>query len=227
TSSRIMSSTIETRLPLLPSTMNISEDGAALFSYVSEKDQGDIVKEFDMLDLMALEGQNSRLKGDVVGDKNIGQSEAKSQSTLKGWSEKVKSCFMKEDMFKRVWWQGLLDKLRPGRNIFDWDNQAKEPAVLQPAVARVQPNAVRGQPETQNEPAGDLQALDISWHQRIFFASAELKFNCLFLMPVVDKLPALLREDLESAFEDDLDNIFDITNLRHALGSGNGKPKAR
>ncbi|KAF3435179.1 hypothetical protein FNV43_RR22266 [Rhamnella rubrinervis] len=51
-----------------------------------------------------------------------------------------------------------------------------------------------------------------------FLASAELKFNCFLLMPVVDKLPALLREDLESAFEDDLDNIFDISNLRHSLG---------
>ncbi|KAI3810334.1 hypothetical protein L1987_19946 [Smallanthus sonchifolius] len=51
-----------------------------------------------------------------------------------------------------------------------------------------------------------------------FLASAELKFNCFFLMPIVDKLPALLREDLESAFEDDLDNVFDITNLRHSLG---------
>lgn len=51
-----------------------------------------------------------------------------------------------------------------------------------------------------------------------FLASVELKFNCFLLMPVVDKLPALLREDLESAFEDDLDNVFDITNLRHSLG---------
>ncbi|KAM1392387.1 hypothetical protein ACFX2I_019968 [Malus domestica] len=51
-----------------------------------------------------------------------------------------------------------------------------------------------------------------------FLASAELKFNCFLLMPVVDKLPALLREDLKSAFEDDLDNIFDITNLRRLLG---------
>ncbi|KAH9686237.1 Dynamin-like protein ARC5 [Citrus sinensis] len=50
-----------------------------------------------------------------------------------------------------------------------------------------------------------------------FLASAELKFNCFLLMPVVDKLPALLREDLESAFEGDLDNVFDITNLRHSL----------
>lgn len=36
-------------------------------------------------------------------------------------------------------------------------------------------------------------------------------------MPVVDKLPAMLREDLESAFEDDLDTVFDITNLRHSV----------
>ncbi|KAK1299844.1 Dynamin-like protein ARC5 [Acorus calamus] len=50
-----------------------------------------------------------------------------------------------------------------------------------------------------------------------FLASTELKFNCFLLMPVVDKLPALLREDLESAFEDDLDNVFDITQLRHSL----------
>ncbi|KAL5787635.1 hypothetical protein ACOSP7_004584 [Xanthoceras sorbifolium] len=50
-----------------------------------------------------------------------------------------------------------------------------------------------------------------------FLASAELKFNCFLLMPVVDKLPALLREDLESAFEDDMDNVFDLTNLRHSL----------
>ncbi|KAG6506332.1 hypothetical protein ZIOFF_031655 [Zingiber officinale] len=51
-----------------------------------------------------------------------------------------------------------------------------------------------------------------------FLVSTELKFNCFFLMPVVDKLPALLREDLESAFGDDLDHIFDITQLRHLLG---------
>ncbi|TYK06980.1 dynamin-like protein ARC5 [Cucumis melo var. makuwa] len=50
-----------------------------------------------------------------------------------------------------------------------------------------------------------------------FLASAELKFNCFLLMPVVDKLPALLREDLDSAFENELDNVFDITNLVHSL----------
>lgn len=36
-------------------------------------------------------------------------------------------------------------------------------------------------------------------------------------MPVVDKLPALLREDLQFAFEDDMDNVFDISNLKHLL----------
>ncbi|KAJ1402278.1 P-loop containing nucleoside triphosphate hydrolase [Sesbania bispinosa] len=51
-----------------------------------------------------------------------------------------------------------------------------------------------------------------------FLVSTELKFNCFLLMPIVDKLPASLREDLESAFEDDLDNVFDITNLHHSLG---------
>ncbi|KAH6757360.1 P-loop containing nucleoside triphosphate hydrolases superfamily protein [Perilla frutescens var. hirtella] len=50
-----------------------------------------------------------------------------------------------------------------------------------------------------------------------FLASTELKFNCFLLMPVVDKLPALLRADLDSAFED-VDNVFDISNMRHSLG---------
>ncbi|ERM97732.1 dynamin-like protein ARC5 [Amborella trichopoda] len=50
-----------------------------------------------------------------------------------------------------------------------------------------------------------------------FLASSELKFNCFLLMPVIDKLPALLREDLESAFEDDLDSVFNIMHLRHSL----------
>ncbi|CAL0324530.1 unnamed protein product [Lupinus luteus] len=50
-----------------------------------------------------------------------------------------------------------------------------------------------------------------------FLVSTELKFNCFLLMPIVDKLPALIREDLESAFEDDLDSVFDITNLQNSL----------
>ncbi|KAL8536116.1 hypothetical protein ACS0TY_011662 [Phlomoides rotata] len=50
-----------------------------------------------------------------------------------------------------------------------------------------------------------------------FLASTELKFNCFLLMPVVDKLPALLREDLDSVFED-VDHVFDISTMRHSLG---------
>ncbi|XP_057803948.1 dynamin-like protein ARC5 [Salvia miltiorrhiza] len=50
-----------------------------------------------------------------------------------------------------------------------------------------------------------------------FLASTELKFNCFLLMPVVDKLPALLRADLESTFAD-VDNVFDISTMRHSLG---------
>ncbi|KAJ0088428.1 hypothetical protein Patl1_33023 [Pistacia atlantica] len=58
------------------------------------------------------------------------------------------------------------------------------------------------------------------WNRRLAPSSERIVyalFNCFLLMPVVDKLPALLREDLESAFEDDLDNVFDITNLRYSL----------
>ncbi|GBG59025.1 hypothetical protein CBR_g24372 [Chara braunii] len=50
-----------------------------------------------------------------------------------------------------------------------------------------------------------------------FVASAELKFNCFFLMPMVDKFPAMLRETLESAYEDDLDNVFDVAEARRTL----------
>ncbi|XP_038708035.1 dynamin-like protein ARC5 isoform X2 [Tripterygium wilfordii] len=51
-----------------------------------------------------------------------------------------------------------------------------------------------------------------------FLASTELKFNCFLLMPIVEKLPALLREDIESSFQDDLDTVFDISNLSSSLG---------
>eukprot|EP00250_Pteridium_aquilinum_P033868 c6523_g1_i1 orf=228-3032(+) len=50
-----------------------------------------------------------------------------------------------------------------------------------------------------------------------FVTAAELKFNCFFLMPVVDKFPALLRDDLEVAFEEDLDSVFDVAQARRAL----------
>nr|BAH23784.1 dynamin-related protein 5B-3 [Physcomitrium patens]BAH23785.1 dynamin-related protein 5B-3 [Physcomitrium patens] len=48
-------------------------------------------------------------------------------------------------------------------------------------------------------------------------ASAEMKFNCFFLMPVVDTFPSLLREDLETAFEQDIDHVFDVTQARRTL----------
>jgi hypothetical protein len=35
----------------------------------------------------------------------------------------------------------------------------------------------------------------------------ELKFNCFFLMPVVDTFPTRLREELEAAYMDDLDEV--------------------
>lgn len=45
----------------------------------------------------------------------------------------------------------------------------------------------------------------------------ELKFNCFFLMPVVDAFPTRLREELEAAYEEDLDDVFDVAAVRAAL----------
>lgn len=49
--------------------------------------------------------------------------------------------------------------------------------------------------------------------------SVELKFNCFFLMPVVDSFPTRLREELEAAYDDDIDEVFDVTAVRNALES--------
>lgn len=47
--------------------------------------------------------------------------------------------------------------------------------------------------------------------------AVELKFNCFFLMPVVDAFPTRLREELEAAYEEDLDDVFDVAAVRAAL----------
>ena len=50
-----------------------------------------------------------------------------------------------------------------------------------------------------------------------FVQSVELKFNCFFLMPLIDTFPARLREELECAYEEDLDEVFDVAAVRIAL----------
>lgn len=49
--------------------------------------------------------------------------------------------------------------------------------------------------------------------------AVELKFNCFFLMPVVDTFPTKLREELEAAYDEDIDEVFDVTAVRNALES--------
>lgn len=45
-----------------------------------------------------------------------------------------------------------------------------------------------------------------------------MKFNCFFLMPVIDVFPMKLREELEVAYDADLDAVFDIQAVRpHSL----------
>ena len=38
-------------------------------------------------------------------------------------------------------------------------------------------------------------------------------------MPVVDSFPTRLREELECAYDDDIDEVFDVTAVRNALES--------
>ena len=37
--------------------------------------------------------------------------------------------------------------------------------------------------------------------------AVELKFNCFFLMPLIDTFPTRLREELEAAYDEDLDEV--------------------
>lgn len=48
----------------------------------------------------------------------------------------------------------------------------------------------------------------------VWLQAAELKFNCFFLMPVIDVFPMKLREELEVAYDADLDAVFDIQAVR-------------
>lgn len=41
-------------------------------------------------------------------------------------------------------------------------------------------------------------------------------------MPLVDTFPALLREDLETAFEQDIDQVFDVSLVRRSLHQQKG-----
>ncbi|GFR45611.1 hypothetical protein Agub_g7018 [Astrephomene gubernaculifera] len=47
--------------------------------------------------------------------------------------------------------------------------------------------------------------------------AAELKFNCFFLMPLVDSFPSRLRKEIECAYEEGLDDVFDAAAVRSAL----------
>jgi hypothetical protein len=47
-----------------------------------------------------------------------------------------------------------------------------------------------------------------------FVQSVELKFNCFFLMPIIDTFPTRLREELESAYDEDLDEVGVVVGAR-------------
>jgi hypothetical protein len=45
----------------------------------------------------------------------------------------------------------------------------------------------------------------------------ELKFNCFFLMPLMNEFAGFLRQEMETAFESNLDGVFDVRSVRMAL----------
>jgi len=45
----------------------------------------------------------------------------------------------------------------------------------------------------------------------------ELKFNCFFLMPFVDEFPSALRMDIESAYDEHLEDVFDVASVKKQL----------
>jgi hypothetical protein len=45
--------------------------------------------------------------------------------------------------------------------------------------------------------------------------ATEMKFNCFFLMPIIDTFPNKLREELEAAYETNLEDVFDVALVRH------------
>jgi len=47
--------------------------------------------------------------------------------------------------------------------------------------------------------------------------SVELKFNCFFLMPLLNDFNSFLRNEMEDAFEISLDSVFDVKSVRNAL----------
>jgi GTPase SAR1 family protein len=47
--------------------------------------------------------------------------------------------------------------------------------------------------------------------------SVELKFNCFFLMPLMNEFSGFLRQEMEMAFEENLDQVFDVRLVRMAL----------
>jgi hypothetical protein len=47
--------------------------------------------------------------------------------------------------------------------------------------------------------------------------AAEMKFNCFFLMPIIDAFPMELRAELEAAFETNLEAVFDVEAVRQSM----------
>ena len=68
-----------------------------------------------------------------------------------------------------------------------------------------------------DHPQVKVQLIRVLW-RALALQAVEMKFNCFFLMPLVDTFPTKLREELEGAFERNLEEVFDVSAVR-LLGS--------
>eukprot|EP00879_Flechtneria_rotunda_P028913 GHRR01031150.1.p1 GENE.GHRR01031150.1~~GHRR01031150.1.p1 ORF type:complete len:172 (+),score=76.33 GHRR01031150.1:189-704(+) len=67
------------------------------------------------------------------------------------------------------------------------------------------------------ETVGALVAQVFEGIRDFIVQSVELKYNCFFLMPVIDTFPQRLREQLEEAWQNDVEGVFDVKAVRTAL----------
>ncbi|GAX84335.1 hypothetical protein CEUSTIGMA_g11757.t1 [Chlamydomonas eustigma] len=70
---------------------------------------------------------------------------------------------------------------------------------------------------TSEEIVGALVGMVFEGIRDFVIQSAELKFNCFFLMPVVDTFPTRLRTDVENSLDEDLEDLFDVGSVRSVL----------
>eukprot|EP00775_Hariotina_reticulata_P003076 gene3076-3355_t len=114
-----------------------------------------------------------------------------------------------------------LEDLTSTTRFVTWSLHTKSTKALRSMMSRLQlPEGLRigstGIADT-SETVAALVCQVFEGIRDFIVQAVELKFNCFFLMPLVDTFPQHLREQLEDAFEDDVEGVFDVKAVRSAL----------